>query len=72
MLLEDEKRQTNVKKMMGKEEHMAENEQKTIIPSDKEMEVIRLMREVEYGKVVITVKNGEPVHAETQKSIILK
>ena len=57
---------------MGKGEDMAENEQKTIIPSDKEKEVIRLMREVEYGKVVITVKNGEPVHAETQKSIILK
>ena len=51
---------------------MAENEQKTIIPSEKELEVIRLMREVEYGKVVITVKNSEPVHAETQKSIILK
>ena len=38
----------------------------------KEMEVIRLMRECDYGKVVVTVKEGMPVHVEVSKSILIK
>ncbi len=39
--------------------------------TDPEKEVLRLVRELDYGKVVITVKNGKPVHAELQKSVLL-
>lgn len=40
--------------------------------SDREREILRLIREIGYGKVLITVKNGQPVHAELQKSILLQ
>lgn len=43
-----------------------------IIPTEKDLEVIRLMRETDYGKVLVAVKNGEPVHVEIQKSILIK
>ena len=51
---------------------MAEAKQMVIIPTEKDLEVIRLMRQTDYGKVLGTVKNGEPVHAEIQKSIPIK
>ena len=37
----------------------------------EEAEVVKLLREIDYGKVIITVKNEIPVHAETQKSHLL-
>ena len=37
----------------------------------QEWEIIKLMRELDYGQLVISVKNGKPVHAETRKSITL-
>ena len=37
----------------------------------QEWEIIKLMRELGYGQLVISVKNGKPVHAETRKSITL-
>ena len=37
----------------------------------QELEIIKLMRELDYGQLVISVKNGKPVHAETRKSISL-
>ena len=37
----------------------------------QEWEIIKLMRELDYGQLIISVKNGKPVHAETRKSITL-
>ena len=37
----------------------------------QEWQVIKLMRELDYGQIVISVKNGKPVHVETRKSITL-
>ena len=51
---------------------MSETKNLMIVPTEKDMEVIRLMRQTDYGKVLVTVKNGEPVHAEIQKSIPIK
>lgn len=51
---------------------MSETKNSMIVPTEKDMEVIRLMRQTDYGKVLVTVKNGEPVHAEIQKSIPIK
>ncbi len=45
------------------------NESDAIKP--QEWEIIKLMRELDYGQLVISVKNGKPVHAETRKSITL-
>ena len=51
---------------------MKEEKQTGVLLTEKDMEVIRLMRQTDYGKVLLTVKNGEPVHAEIQKSIPIK
>ena len=51
---------------------MSETNNPMIVPTEKDMEVIKLMRQTDYGKVLVTVKNGEPVHAEIQKSIPIK
>ena len=40
--------------------------------TNREREILRLIREIGYGKVLITVKNGQPVHVELQKSILLQ
>ena len=37
----------------------------------QELQIIKLMRELDYGQLVVSVKNGKPVHAETRKSIPL-
>ncbi len=37
----------------------------------QELQIIKLMRELDYGQIVISVKNGKPVHVETRKSITL-
>ncbi|MCQ2438768.1 MAG: hypothetical protein MJ074_03285 [Oscillospiraceae bacterium] len=39
--------------------------------SKQDLEVLRLIRELGYGHLVITVKNGQAVHAELQKSVQL-
>ncbi len=51
---------------------VTERKQVLLVPTDKDLEVIKLMRQTDYGKVLVTVKNGEPVHAEIQKSIPIK
>lgn len=51
---------------------MFEKESQMSVPTQKDLEVIRLMRETDYGKILVTVKNGEPVHAEIQKSIPIR
>ena len=40
--------------------------------STQDYQVLRLMREMDYGHLVITVKGGHPVHAEVQKSVQIK
>lgn len=47
-----------------------QNEAKAITAQD--YQVLRLMREMDYGHLVITVKGGQPVHAEVQKSVQIK
>ena len=39
--------------------------------SAQELQIIKLMRELDYGQLVVSVKNGKPVHVETRKSITL-
>ena len=39
--------------------------------TEQDLGILRLIRELDYGKLVITVKNGQPVHAELQKSVLL-
>ncbi len=39
--------------------------------TEQDLGFLRLIRELDYGKLVITVKNGQPVHAELQKSVLL-
>ena len=36
-----------------------------------EWQIIKLIRELEYGQVIVNVKNSKAVHAETRKSINL-
>ncbi len=52
---------------------MPDETTKTVLPelTEQDREVLRLIRELGYGKLVITVKNGQPVHAELQKSVLL-
>ena len=40
--------------------------------TEQDHQVLRLMREMGYGHLVITVKDGHPVHAEVQKSVQIK
>ena len=37
-----------------------------------ETQIIKLIRELDYGQLVISVKSGKPVHIETRKSITPK
>ena len=39
--------------------------------SAQEQQIIGIMRELDYGQVIVSVKNGKPVHVETRKSITL-
>ena len=61
-----------VKTALGKKEMkigmttaMPDEMTKTVPPEQTEQdeEILRLIRELGYGKIVITVKNGQPVHA---------
>ena len=47
-----------------------QNAAKVITAQD--YQVLRLMREMDYGHIVITVKGGQLVHAEVQKSVQIK
>lgn len=39
--------------------------------SEEKSKIIDLLRKIDYGKLVVTVKNGKPVFVETQKTIPL-
>ena len=45
--------------------------EKTPELTEDEKKIIFQIRTVGFGKVVVTVKNGKPVHVETQKTIPL-
>ena len=49
---------------------MASDTAKTEL-TESEREILRMVRELDYGKLVVTIKNGKPVHAEMQKSVPL-
>jgi len=41
--------------------------------SEQEWQIIQLMREIEYGELVISMKGGKPIRAEeVRKSIQIK
>lgn len=49
----------------------AEKEPIRITEQDKQ--VIALMREINYGQIIINVKEGKPIHVEeVRKSILIK
>ena len=37
----------------------------------QEWQIIQLIRDLDYGQLVVSVKNGKPVHVESRKSITL-
>ena len=37
----------------------------------QEWQIVQLIRELDYGQLVVSVKNGKPVHVESRKSITL-
>lgn len=39
--------------------------------NEQEKHIIQLMRELGYGQLIVSIKNGKPVHVETRKSISL-
>lgn len=39
--------------------------------TEEELKITQLIRSLDYGKVIVTVKNGKPVYAEIQKTIQL-
>ena len=39
--------------------------------NEQERHIIQLMRELGYGQLIVSIKNGKPVHVETRKSISL-
>ena len=51
---------------------MDKKDQVVITGTQKELEVIKLMREINYGKMIITIKDGMPIHAEVSKSFLIK
>ena len=34
----------------------------------EEIKILRILQTMDYGKMIITVKNGKPIYAETQKT----
>ena len=46
-----------------------QREEETV--NEQERHIIQLMRELGYGQLIVSIKNGKPVHVETRKSISL-
>ncbi len=45
----------------------------TLRITEQDKQVIRLMRELNYGQLVINVKEGKPIHVEEiRRSILIK
>ena len=45
--------------------------EKTPILTTEETKILSQIRTIDFGKVVVTVKNGKPVYVETQKTILI-
>ena len=56
----------------GRTEHACDARDAAQEITTQDYQVLRLMREMDYGHLVITVKGGQPVHAEVQKSVQIK
>lgn len=56
----------------GRTEHACDAQDAAKEITTQDYQVLRLMREMDYGHLVITVKGGQPVHAEVQKSVQIK
>ena len=56
----------------GRTEHACDARDAAKEITTQDYQVLRLMREMDYGHLVITVKGGQPVHAEVQKSAQIK
>lgn len=56
----------------GRTEHACDARDAAKEITTQDYQVLRLMREMDYGHLVITVKGGQPVHAEVQKSVQIK
>ena len=52
---------------------MDKNNESTVMAELKaqEWQIIKLIRDLDYGQLVVSVKNGKPVHVESRKSIAL-
>ena len=52
---------------------MSGTEKDTLRINEQDKQVIRLMRELNYGQLVINVKEGKPIHVEEiRRSILIK
>ena len=52
---------------------MSGTEKDTLKITEQDKQVIRLMRELNYGQLVINVKEGKPIHVEEiRRSILIK
>lgn len=59
----------------GKEvaQTMPGEEKEAIKITEQDKQVIRLMREIGYGQLIIQVKEGKPIHVEeVRKSILIR
>ena len=53
---------------------MKTQENRNEAPADltaEEIKILRILQTMDYGKMIITVKNGKPIYVETQKTIPL-
>ena len=51
---------------------MGQEKKVTIELNDAEHQVIQLIREVGFGQIIVTVKEGKTVHIEERKSFQIK
>jgi len=57
----------------AKEVSAVENPKVSVLITKQEQQVIELMRQIEYGELVISIKGGSPVRVEeVRKSIQIK
>ena len=50
---------------------MAEDRKNTAELSSEEKRIIELMRELQYGEVVVSMQRGVPIRAEIKRSVLL-
>ena len=50
---------------------MAEDRKNTAELSSEERRIIELMRELQYGELVVSMQRGVPIRAEIKRSVLL-